>query len=92
MTYRFYVPIGVSEDEARSRLQERGVEPGKYFWYWTRWCDYQMTGWGFFVGCRILDDYKAYSLWTDYMWVQEDGEPVYKYHLEIAEWSEENGP
>lgn len=82
MTYRFYVPFNISEVEARDKLQKYGVQPGKYFWFWTG-----NTGWGFFTTCRILDHYKAYRLWREYIWVAED--PDYRqkvFWLGIPEW------
>jgi hypothetical protein len=92
MTYRFYVPVGVSEEEARKRLAYYGITPGKYFWFWTRWDGYKMVGWGFFTGCRISDDYKASHLGRGYIYV-----PEWKVHKEfwcmiVPEWEEENGP
>lgn len=91
MTYRFYIPVGVSEEEARKRLEYYGVQPGKYFWFWTGWNGYKMTGWGFFVGCRISDDYRAYNLWPEYMWVADAKENKKVWWLGIPEWEEENG-
>lgn len=67
MTYRIYIPLKVSKDEAQKHLEKMGVKTGRFFRLITR-----ETERGYFTCCRVTDRWRAYHLFPDYLKEEEN--------------------